>query len=123
MEKENTSSSSQFSMCCHFFPPLCFVTAATTTTAATGKLILTGFYEFPLIVNLTQTNNLLHLRHLPVLNLRVCLTKDEHGAVGKDLPGPINLLLLQIFLLLTELEIVAVDVVHWCGKIITCTCI
>lgn len=56
-------------------------------------------------------------------NLRVSLPKDEHGAVGKDLPRPISLLLLlllQIFLLLTELEVVAVNVVHWCGKINTC---
>lgn len=52
-------------------------------------------------------------------NLRVGLAEDEHGAVGEDLPGLVGLLLLQIFLLLSELEVVAVDVVHWCGRAIT----
>ena len=44
---------------------------------------------------------------------RVCLPKNEHGAVRKDLPGPVSiLLLLQIFLLLALLEVVTVNVVH-----------
>lgn len=44
-------------------------------------------------------------------DLRVCLPKDEHGAVGKDLSRPISgRRLLQIFLLLIELEVV--NVVH-----------
>lgn len=49
-------------------------------------------------------------------NLRVGLAEDKHGAVGEDLPWLVGLLLLQIFLLLTELEVVAVDVVHWRGR-------
>lgn len=49
----------------------------------------------------------------PSHDSRVCLPKDEHGAVRKDLPGPVSiLLLLQIFLLLGLLEVVTVNVVH-----------
>lgn len=54
---------------------------------------------------------------------RVGLAEDEHGAVGEDLPRLVGLLLLQIFLLLTELEVVAVDVVHWRGRMVTRPCV
>lgn len=41
----------------------------------------------------------------------------EHRAVGKHLPRSVRLLvLLQIFLLLADLEVLTVDVVHWIGR-------
>lgn len=54
---------------------------------------------------------LFHIQSFSSSDLRVCLPKDEHGAVGKDLSRPISgRRLLQIFLLLIELEVV--NVVH-----------
>lgn len=47
------------------------------------------------------------------LNLRVRLPKNEHRAIGKHLPRSVHLLrFLQIFLLLTDLEVLTVNVVH-----------